>query len=258
MRIKQCKMLNKNQEKRFKNFFKKYSLDKYDNFKDPAIFFSLWGFGLIKRHEGFAVIIWRGSDIIKMENKLKSIRKMKNVYHVAISSYIANDLEKYGIKYKFIPIVGVDLKYFKPFPMGNEIYTYIPDSNPKKYYARYGFKIVKKIQKKIKYKINIINSPTQYSKKELVDIYKKCFCGFRMTKHDGLPSQVIEMGLMGRKSFYNGNIPGSIKWDKSINNIVEDIEKEAQKIGSIDYEYSEKISNFIDISDNWLDTEFWS
>ena len=250
-------MLNGNQEERFKSFFKKYSLNKYNNFENPAIFFSLWGFGLIKRHKGVAVIIWRGSDIIKMENKLKSIRKMKNVYHVAISSYIANDFEKYGIKYKFIPIVGVDTKYFKPCLMGNEIYTYVPSVFPKKYHERYGMAVIKKIQKKCKYKINIIDSSTKYNRKEMFEIYKRCFCGLRMIKHDGLPNQVIEMGLMGRKSFYNGDIPGSIKWDKNIDKIISNIDEEAKKINTINYEHANEIEKFINIGSDWLNLNFW-
>lgn len=256
MRIKQCKMLNNIQEKTFKNFFKKCSLKKYSNINKPAIFFSLWNFRSIKKHKSFALIIWRGSDIIKMERKLKSIKKMNNVYHVAISSYIAKDLEKYNIKYKFIPVVGVDLKYFKPTLMGNEIYAYVPNTNPKKYYERYGMEIIKKIQKKCKYKINIVFN-NQYHRKELVKIYDKCFCGLRMTKHDGLPNQVIEMGLMGRRSFYNGNIPGSIKWDTNVEKIVPDIEQEAKKINTISYKHSEEIRKFIDIGDKWLDTDYW-
>ena len=250
-------MLNKTQEKRFKSFFKKYSLNKYNNFKDPAVFFSLWGFGLIKKHSGFAVIIWRGSDIVKMRHRLKSIKKMKKVHHIAISSYIAKDLEEYGIKYKFIPVIGVDLKYFKPCLMGDEIYTYVPSVYPKKYHERYGMKIIKKIQKKCKYKINIIDSSTKYNRKEMFETYKRCFCGLRITKHDGLPNQVIEMGLMGRKSFYNGNIPGSIKWGKNIDKIIYDIDKEAKKINTIDYNYAKEINRFIDVGDEWLNTKFW-
>ncbi len=256
LRIQQCKMLNKNQEKRFKIFFKKYSLKKYKNVNKPSVFFSLWSFRFIKNHKSFALIIWRGTDIIKLGRGLKRIKKMKNVYHIAISSYIAKDLEEHRIKYKFIPVVGVDLKYFEPCLMGNEIYTYIPEHNSSKYYNRYGMGIIKKIQKKCKYKINIV-IPDQYNKKELVKIYSKCFCGLRMTKHDGLPNQVIEMGLMGRRSFYNGNIPGSIKWNDNIDQIIENIEKEAMNIGSINYKYAEKINNFIDIGDKWLNTAFW-
>ncbi len=258
MRIKQCRMMNENQEKRFKYFFKKYSFNKYYNINEPVIFFSLWRYGLIKSHKSFGFIIWRGTDVIKLKGALNRIRKKKNIYHVAISSYIKKDLEKFGIKSKFIPIVGVDMNIFNPCEMGNEIYTYIPSHHTNKYYERYGMEIIKKIQKKVKYKINIIKSINKYARKDLVKIYKKCFCSLRMTKHDGLPNQVIEMGLMGRRSIYNGSIPGSIKWnDKKIDNIVDSIEKEAKKIGTVDRQYSEEIGKFIDVGDEWLDTKFW-
>jgi hypothetical protein len=258
MRIEQCKMLNNDMYSRFSYFFKKYSLKKYYNPSKPSIFFSLWGYGAIKNHKSFAVIIWRGTDVVKLQGALNRIRKNKNIYHVAISSYIKKDLDRFNIKSKFIPIVGVDVSFFKPCEMGDEIYTYVPSHRTDKYYKRYGMEIIKKIQKKIKYKINIIDSCNKYPRKKLLEIYKRCFCSLRMTKHDGLPSQVIEMGLMGRRSIYNGSIPGSIKWNKKdINNIIDNIEKEAKKIGTIDYQYSEEIGNFIDIENKWLDTKFW-
>ena len=248
-------MLNDAMYNRFSYFFKKYSFKKYYDPNKPSVFFSLWGYGAIKNHKSLAVIVWRGTDILKMEGRLKSIKKRKNTYHISISSYIAKDMEKYGIRYKFIPIVGVDNKYFKPTVMGNEIYIYIPHDN-KKYNDRYGRNIVEKIKKNCDYKINIVASD-QYKRKDLVKIYSRCFCGLRLTKHDGLPSQVIEMGLMGRRSFYNGDIPGSIPWSKNVDNIIENIEEEAKKIGTVNYSYSKRISNFINIKDNWLDTKFW-
>jgi len=248
----------RNIQKNFSYFLKKYSLKKYDNVNAPALFFSLWSSGAIKKHKSSAVVIWRGSDIVKLEGVLSYLKKRKNVYHIAISSYISEDLKKYGIKHKFIPVVGLNMEYFKPCIMGNEIYAYVPDHFTKKYYERYGMKIIKKIKKICKYKINIVTSKSKFNKKELAKIYSRCFCGLRMTKHDGLPNQVIEMGLMGIKSFYNGNIPGSIKWNKNdIGHIVENIEKEAQKIGTINYEYADEIKEFINIKEDWLDIDFW-
>lgn len=257
MRIKQCKMLNEQNEKIFKYFFKKYSLEKYYDVNSPAIFFSMWNYGSLKKHKSLAVIIWRGTDIVKNESKLKSIKNMKNVYHIAISSYIKNDLKKYKIKSKFIPVVGKKMKYFQACPLGDEIYTYVPDRHIK-YEKRYGLKIIKKVQAKCKYKINISRSNDEYTRKELVNVYKRCFCGLRFSSHDGLPNTVLEMCLTGRKSIYNGNIPGSIKWNKNnIDKIIENIEIEAQKIGTIDRAYADEISKFIDIGDKWLNTEYW-
>ncbi len=253
-RISQCCIPQADEEK-FSYFFKKYSLTKYRDHYAPTIFFSGWKMGPIKNHKGFGLVIWRGSDI--NEKKLSALKKKKNIFHLAISSFIEDDLKKSGIKYKFLPIVGKKMSYYNVRPLGDEIYTYIPDVHPGKYHERYGMKIVKKIQKSTKYKINIIGA-MKYSRKELADIYGRCFCGLRMTKHDGLPNQVIEMGLMGRRSFYNGNIPGSIKWNKNnIDGIVSNIEKEAENIGSVNEEYASSIRDFIAIGDNWLDVGFW-
>jgi len=259
MRIKQCKMLDRYQKDIFRYFRKQYSLRKYNDPKKPALFYSLWTFGRLAAHESFALIIWRGSDIIRerMVKKLTKIAARKNTYHIAISSYIANDLKKAGIKYKYIPIVGIDMQKFKPSMMGDETYVYIPDINNRKYCKKYGADIVGKIQKKCKYKINIIQS-NQYKRNKLIKIYKKCFCGFRFTSHDGLPNQVIEMGLMGRRSFYNGDIPGSIKWNRNdIDSILENIEKESKKIGTTDFDYANEVKKFIDVGEKWLYTEFW-
>jgi len=257
MRIKQCKLNIVLSNIATNGFMNKYYLKPYYDRRSPSFFYGLWATRNVEKHKSLSVIIWRGTDIVKNKHILYRLKKKKNIKHIAISSYIANDLKKYGIKYKFIPIVTTNIKDFNLYPLGNEIYAYLPDHNPK-YFKRYGSKYVELIQKKCKYKINISRSFKHYSRKNLIKIYERCFCGFRFTSHDGLPNQVIEMGLMGRRSFYNGNIPGSIKWDKNnIDGILENIEKEAKKIGTIDNKYSDKVRKFIDVGDKWLYTEFW-
>lgn len=251
-------MLNRDQKKTFAYFFDKYGLRVYNNTKKPAIFYSAWSFGQIAHHTAFGIIIWRGSDIIKLKSRLKIIKRMKNIHHVSISSFISQDLDAVGIKYKFIPIVGVNMNYYTPCPLGDEIYTYVPTNNKSKYYYRYGMDVIEKIQQRCNYKINILGPPFKYNRKQLLKIYKRCFCCLRLTVHDGLPNTVIEMSLMGRKSIYNGNIPGSIKWDRNdIDKIVEKIKIEAQKIGTIDNEYPKKIKKFLNVGYQWLDTEYW-
>lgn len=260
MRIKQCCM-TKHQQKVFSGFMKRFSLKPYKDKRSPAVFYSCWGIRDLSKHKSLAVVVWRGTDVVRTKQKLDYVKNMKNVYHVAISSFIMKDLDEAGIPYKFIPLTGADMSIFKPEPLGDEIYTYIPSlydsKSAKKYKVRYNYNLVKEIKKKCKYKINIVTGTEQYAKKELKDIYKKCFCGLRLTKHDGLPNQVIEMGLMGRKSFYNGNIPGSIKWDSNVDNIIENIEKEYENVGKTNISLSQQIKKFIDVGDDWLNTKFW-
>lgn len=253
-KVRQCSIPDY-MEKRFSYFFEKYSLKKYDNKKQPSLFFSGWDMGKAKRHRGIGVMIWRGSDAT--DDRILKLKKKKNIFHISISSFISDDLRRNGVKFKFIPVVGVDVSKFKVCPLGDEIYTYVPSHKTDKYYHRYGMKTVLNLQKRIKYKINIIDSPNMYTRKKIRDIYSRCFCSFRFTEHDGLPSQVIEMGVMGRRSFYNGDIPGSIKWDKNVDKIVENIELEAARIGTLDTEYSDEIKKFIDIGTDWLKIKHW-
>ena len=50
-------MLNTKMENRFYYFLKKYNLKKYYNCNKPAIFFSSWGYGAIRDHKSFGLII---------------------------------------------------------------------------------------------------------------------------------------------------------------------------------------------------------
>jgi hypothetical protein len=53
-------------------------------------------------------------------------------------------------------------------------------------------------------------------------VYSQCFLNLRLTPHDGCPNTNIEMGLMGRRSIYNGDLPASIPWT-SVDDICQNI-----------------------------------
>jgi hypothetical protein len=197
--------------------------------------------------------MWAGTDIILPGHLDAALNSKVNIKHIAISSFIANDLDKRGVKYKFLPLVGSDMSRYESEVLGNEIYAYVPETRQN----FYGAKIIKELKKRCKYKINISNSCNRYSKGKLYDIYKGCFCGLRLTPHDGVANQVVEMGLMGRKSIYNGKTPCSISWRDDVDSILESIEKEASKIGTKQNQLAADVKDFYTIKDNWLDTEYW-
>jgi len=63
---------------------------------------------------------------------------------------------------------------------------------------------------------------------------------------------------MGRKCIHNGDLPGSIKWDKkNIDDIIDNINNEAKKIGSTNKELYKKTKKFIDVGTDWLNVEYW-
>ena len=59
-------MLNEQNEKIFKYFFKKYSLEKYYDVNSPAIFFSMWNYGSLKKHKCIAQI---PDNVAKLKTK---------------------------------------------------------------------------------------------------------------------------------------------------------------------------------------------
>lgn len=259
MRIKQCEY----SEARigpFSYFLEKYNLKKYALPNKPAIFFGMYsklGLNILKRHKSLAVIIWRGSDIISDKKRLESVmdimKKNKDIKHVAISSFIEKDLNKFGIQYKSIPITGSNLKGFESCPLGNEIYAYAPSTR----YNFYGGSYLDKIKDKCKFKINIGRSSGCYTRAELYDIYKRSFMGLRLTEHDGIANQVIEMGLMGRRCIHNGGQSNCVFW-KNSDDILKSIEEESSHIGEVREEVSVSVKKYIDVGTNWLDTDYWS
>ena len=256
MRITQCRYDPKRISK-FKYFLDDNKLQNYNNKNAPAIFFGMYSglcFKTLRDHKGLAIVIWRGTDTLK-KNRLKSVIGLKNpnIKHVAISKFIIDDLKKYKLSYKFIPIPGVKINDIPVENLGNEIYAYI---SPKRFNF-YGGHIINQIKDKIPFKININNSCDTYIREELMEVYKKSFIGLRLTEHDGIANQVVELGLMGRRCIHNGNHPNAVPWN-SVEGIIKIIKNESLKIGQKDTVLATKVKEYINVDKQWLQTDYWS
>jgi hypothetical protein len=253
-KILQCKI--RISQKKFRTFQTMHGLSDYKDPNKPTFFYGLYrkDVELMKKHKSLLILIWRGSDIMQ-PGHLEASKKMKtNVKHVAISSFICRDLDMAGIKYIRLPIVGRPVADIRPKPLGDEVYVYLPKTR----HDFFNADIIEKIKKKCKYKINIATHINYYSRKKLLKVYERCFCGIRLSNHDGLPNQVIEMGLMGRKCIHNGDLPGSIHWNRSnIDNIINNINNEAKFIGTINKKLYKDTKKLINIGNEWLYTNYW-
>ncbi len=263
MLIKQCNLTPPLKHSgHFWEFLEYWKLHKYSSPTKPVVFFGLYDsindINKIKSHQSLAVVVWIGCDILK-KSHLRITKKLPYVKHVAISAFIEKDLKKAGIPYTYLPLRGRPKENLRPAILGDEIYTYLPKSKKKKNFLRYGGRIVKKIKSKIKYKINIISDPHQYDSRQLKKIYKRCFCGLRLTDHDGLSNTVVELGLMGRKCFTNDyRLPNSIPWSpKKIDDIIMKIDELSHHIGEVDYETANNVYNHVTLSNKWLNPLFW-
>lgn len=251
---------------------KKYGFVNYFDRNKPVIFFGCYNktdLAYISRHKSLAIIIWRGTDATKLHTKeFIPIRKNKNLKHIVISNFLAKDLDNFGIPYTLLPVSATDVDKFNPVPLGKNIYIYGVNYKPEVYNK----KLVCLVQKKINSIFNDIDfvyghfsldkslikkyPNSIHSKSSMPEIYSKCFMGLRLTKHDGLSNTVLEMGLMGRRCVWNGGTPSGIPWG-TIDDIINAVVEEKKLIGVTNLKLHEDVKKYLDIGDNWKDTDFY-
>jgi len=248
-------------------FLKKYGLEnikssgiKYNkNYSIPCVYFGCYtdrDVNLIKRNKSiFKIIVYGGTDATKVQN-LKKLKEIKNLYHVAISDYVSEDLRILNIPHKKIAITPIDhSKYnFKLEPLGKSVYIYT-GSGPQA--EKYGYSVYSKVQEIMPHLDFNICRFGDYSREDLINIYKDSFIGLRLTDHDGLPNTVIEMGLMGRRVIYNGGLPSGIKYNKNSEHICKIINEEHKKVGKIFPEVRDNTLRHLNNSRDWLNISYW-
>ena len=246
-------------------FFEKYNLIDLDNILDtnlphniPCVYFGCYkerDFNKIKNNSSdFKIVVYGGTDATRSRN-LKEVSKIKNLKHIAISNYIVDDLNRLKIPHKKVGITPIDhSKYkFEVEPLGSSVYIY---NGSEANAARYGKKMYKEVMRNFPDLEFKICGHGDYSRDELINIYKNSFIGLRLLNHDGLSNTVIEMALMGRRVVHNGGLPSSISYD-SAEDVCRIIEEERKKIGTKNKEVRDKTLLYLNNSRNWLKKSFW-
>lgn len=246
-----------------------FSFDPAHPSADPCIFFGFY-FNreltrMLEQRTGIIVVIWAGSDSMrgnKDYGALNYFRQHKDrVFHIAYSHWIKTDLDAMGLEYFEIPIFPVEFskEQFKVKPLGNCVYHYTNPSGSRQPF--YGTDTVKEIQKRVgdshvlsnKF---IITTYSSYDRSKLHEVYEKCFVGVRLTPHDNMAISCVEMALMGRRSIFNGNIPGAIPFkDRSE---VFGLIMEEWEYDQPDRLVAQEMWDFINLDKGqWLDTNFY-
>jgi len=235
----------------------KYGFSNYSSKDEPAVFFGCYqkDTNLILAHNSLAVVVWRGGDgrhLNRRQEVYDRIFRKKNIKHIAISSFIAKDLNKCNVPYIFLPICHVPSNQFQPVELGNKIYIY----NYMRRRSLYGQEIIDEVLSRLS---DIEIFPTKWGKfplENMQGVYSQCFIGLRPIKHDGLSNTVIELGLTGRRCIYNGDLPNAIHWE-TVDDIVSSIREEYKKVGTKNEIVAKEVLDYITISDDWLYTEFY-
>jgi hypothetical protein len=216
----------------------KYGLMPYVTDLQDAIFFGMYrgeDYEKMFHHSVNFKIVWFGSDALQLHRDW--IPFIKCCYNIAVSKQVQATLKEKGIDSIYRPINAVISSEFPNVPNGDALFWYYGNAP-----EFYGLELINEIEQRLSIPIVRVGY-NELNKTELINVYKQCFINLRLTPHDGCPNTNIEMGLMGRKSIYNGDLPCSIKWD-SIDSICNIIETEYQNRKNDNTNISQEFINF--------------
>ena len=235
-------------------FIENYNLMPCTRNNQPCVMFGMYrgdDYDFYLKHQAPILVVWCGSDsMLQRLTPMKiKILKSKPHKHIATHDFGSADLKKVGIPHQVVPITPAKLEYTHE-PRGDNVYFY--SSGPADYRNRiYGRRFIDDIKKRIG-SIKIIEADQHtYNRQELREVYKSCFLALRLTRHDGVPTTVLEMGIMGRKSVFNGSVPHCIHW-KGAEDIAQTILKEYETREQDNKYISEDIRKYLDIGYSWL------
>lgn len=203
-----------------KRLFKKYNLIDYNCLYNSCIFFGIYTDNdliQISNHKGLKIIIWGGEDVnINNSHSSMTVKEIKNVdnaIHIAISECIQNSLLTFEINSILIYFDLVDYDIFKKTPkheLGKSIFIYNGFNKGREHI--YGKNVYEKVIEKLPQFNYIFSNELQIPYEEMYEIYKKCFIGLRLTKHDGNANMVQECKAINIPVVYNFGDYG-LKWD---------------------------------------------
>lgn len=205
-------------------FFKDKFMQRYgltEGGAGPVAMFGIYrpeDFEFYKSYKYPITVLWCGTDGLKLTPSKARIIKSKRARHIVSSKFNHDRLRIHGIKHEVIPFTPAipDLPLVK---RGDCVYHYGSSLND-----FYKTSWLDEIRQRTGLKVISATKDT-YSKDELVDVYGQCFIGLRLTDHDGLPTTVVELGMMGRRSIHNGSCPHVIPY-KGIDDVCEIIMEE--------------------------------
>lgn len=239
----------------------------------------------IMQHKGVCVISWGGSDTLYLGEFLPFVEYLKanedRIFHLVHSHWCKVDLDHFNIPYihRLIYPGIVSNFQFTPETEGS-VYHYGQQKRP--WY--YGTNLLSEIERKWDaYQITekpefIYTHHAKHGLSTLLKLYKDSLVGVRLTEHDGIANSVIEMGLMGRRSIYNGELPCAIHYMENpylefnpevryrwcyqngglVQRVGDLIQEELEERPMPDKLLSEEMHEFMYDDESWLDTKFYT
>jgi hypothetical protein len=170
-------------------------------------------YSILNSHKSQIYIMWGGTDEQMLSVKSSQlIQKSVHIHHIAISKNIETRLRNRG--FQRITYINLDLTDYTIFKQvdkkGNKIFIY--NGYNKGQEIKYGKSIYDQIMYKMpQYDYILSNELGGIPNSKMVDIYKQCFIGLRLTLEDGNANMVSELKAMGIPVVHNISEYG-LKW----------------------------------------------
>ena len=226
-------------------FHQIYSLDDYNERKEPAVFFGMYryeDFVLANQHNSDTIVFWTGQDALDKRHWPKLIGK-----NVTAHKRVYDRFNELGIQIEKVK-PSTFLNSVDPQRLGPKIYAYCPNSAPD-YHG-------KKTLGELKYNITIGNGETpQHLWRHTCDaFYNDIFIGLCLSEFAGGGTSIIEMGLRGIRVVTNVfDLPHCIPWETSTD-VANIIEKEKTLIGTTNKKLAQNVWEALDHDFKWLET----
>lgn len=234
------------------NFFKKYGLFEYTRRTHPAVFIGLYNdedWMKFLTHSGRSTVVFQGMDCKDLTGLTANLIKRKRARVICISHWQSETLTNLGVQHELIPVSATiaNGEYNASRESSEHVYFYSSDLSPESA-AYYGEHMIEEIKSKISYPV-IRATYNTFHHESLTQVYKDCFVTLRLTTYDGLPNGVLEAGLWGRRSIFNGLIPHSIAW-KDVDDICRKIDEEYKNRDKDNSKIHSDILNYVNLPNN--------
>lgn len=235
---------------------KRWGLSKYVDPNQPSLFFGFYDdsdFNIIKNHKAPFIMLWGGADM--SPNRVKAISNLPNSFQIGYG-WQSSILDNLKISYKSIIIPIKSFDRFKPTTLGENIYVYRGWKTPRNQYFQWENMVepLFDVFGEDRFTFGMgYNMDYTYN-----NLYKNCFVYLKPTDRGG-STTMWELGHMGVKTIANnqGDAPNVLSYN-NIYDVIDLIQQESQKIGTIQTQLSNDVKEYMGIGPEWLTLDFWN
>lgn len=253
--IKQCWASFPMEQHFAKGLREKWNLVKYHDPNSPTVMFGWYDdkdIEIIKNHKSTIVMLWGGADMNPY--RINYMKNRRDTYQVGYG-WMKKLFESCNAPYKDLNIPYKSYDRFKPTILGENIYVYRGWKVPRNQYFNWDtfIKPLFDVFGEDRFTFGMGHNIDYVHK----NLYENCFVYLKPNERGGSTS-MYELAHMGRKTIAQnqGGLPNVLEY-RDIHHVIELIQQEAEKIGTIQEQVSLDIKNHMDDDYRWLNLNFW-